>query len=212
VSSFRGFSQRAVDFYAELAADNTREFWAAHKASYETEVRDPMRALVADLEAEFGTAKIFRPHRDTRFSKDKTPYKSGQAALIGDGAGTGYYLQIDARGLTAGGGFRAHSAEQVARYRSAVDDQATGSAVSDIVVGLRAAGFDIEGEAVKTRPRGYDADHPRIDLLRNRSLMVFRAFGTPDWLPTPRALDEVRTTWQQVTPLNTWVAANVGPA
>jgi uncharacterized protein (TIGR02453 family) len=212
VASFRGFSQRAVDFYAELAADNTREFWTAHKAIYETEVRDPMRALAAELEADFGTAKIFRPHRDTRFSTDKTPYKTGQAALIGDGAGVGYYLQIDAGGLTAGGGFRAHSPEQVARYRSAVDEQATGSAVSDIVTGLLADGFDLQGEPVKTKPRGYEADHPRLDLLRNRSLMVFKAFGTPDWLPTPKALDEIRTTWQKVTPLNVWVAANVGSA
>jgi uncharacterized protein (TIGR02453 family) len=212
VSSFRGFSQRAVAFYAELTADNTREYWTAHKAIYEAEVRDPMRALLADLEAEFGPAKIFRPHRDTRFSKDKTPYKTGQAALIGDGAGVGYYLQIDARGLSVGGGFRAHAPEQVTRYRSAVADESTGSAVGDIVAELRAAGFDIEGEPVKTTPRGYAADHPRIELLRCRSLMAVKAFGAPEWLPTPRTRDEVRDTWRLITPLNGCVAANVGSA
>jgi uncharacterized protein (TIGR02453 family) len=212
VSSFRGFSQRAVAFYADLATDNTREFWTAHKGIYEAEVRDPMRALVADLEPEFGPAKIFRPHRDTRFSKDKTPYKSGQAALVGDGAGLGYYLQIDARGLSVGGGFRAHSPEQVARYRNAVNGAATGPAVAEIVADLRAKGFDIEWEPVKTTPRGYAADHPRIDLLRCRSLMAVKAFGAPEWLPTPRTLDEVRDTWRVIAPLNRWVAANVGSA
>jgi uncharacterized protein (TIGR02453 family) len=211
VTTFSGFSERAVVFYAELAANNTRDFWTANKAVYESEVRDPMRALVGELESEFGPAKLFRPHRDTRFSKDKTPYKTGQAALVGEGTGIGYYVSIDARGLTVGGGFRAHSPAQVARYRSAVDDAATGAEVSVLVDGLRANGFDIEGEPLMTKPRGYDADHPRIELLRCRSLMAVRVFGTPGWLAGPRALDEVREAWHHVTPLNEWVAANVGP-
>jgi len=212
MTSFAGFSERAVGFYADLAADNSREFWTANKAVYESEVRDPMRALVEELEGEFGPAKIFRPHRDIRFSNDKTPYKTHQAALAGDGAGTGYYLQLDARGLTAGGGFRAHSPDQTARFRGAVDADATGVALVDIVDSLRANGFDIEGDELKTKPRGFAADHPRIDLLRCRSLMVFRLFGTPAWLSRPAALDEIRSTWRQVTPLNAWVTANVGPA
>ena len=201
MTSFAGFSERAVAFYADLAADNSREFWTANKAVYESEVRDPMRALVEELEGEFGPAKIFRPHRDIRFSNDKTPYKTHQAALAGDGAGTGYYLQLDARGLTVGGGFRAHSPDQTARFRGAVDADATGVALVDIVDALRAKGFDIEGDELKTKPRGFAADHPRIDLLRCRSLMVFRPFGTPAWLGRPAALDEVRGTWRQVTPL-----------
>jgi uncharacterized protein (TIGR02453 family) len=210
--TFPGFSDRAVAFYAELAADNTREFWAAHKAVYESEVRDPMRALVADLESEFGPAKLFRPHRDTRFSADKTPYKTHQAALASDDAGIGYYVQLDARGLTVGGGFRAHSSAQIARFRAAVDDDATGPEVSDLVAELRSTGFDIEGDALKTKPRGYDADHPRIDLLRCRSLMAVRMFGAPAWLASPAALEQVRDAWRSVTPLNRWVAGNVGPA
>jgi len=212
VTTFSGFSDRAVEFYAELAANNTRDFWTANKAVYESEVRDPMRALVGELEAEFGPAKLFRPHRDTRFSKDKTPYKTGQAALVGEGTGIGYYVSVDARGLSVGGGFRAHSPVQVARFRGGVDDAATGPELSDLVAGLRANGFDIEGEELKTKPRGYDADHPRIELLRCRSLMAVRVFGTPGWLAGPKALAEVRDAWRQVTPLNEWVAANVGPA
>jgi uncharacterized protein (TIGR02453 family) len=212
MTSFAGFSERAVAFYAGLAADNSRDFWTANKAVYETEVRDPMRALVADLEGEFGPAKMFRPHRDTRFSKDKTPYKTHQAALVGDGVGTGYYVQMDARGLTAGGGFRAHSPSQTGRLRSSVGADATGVALVAVVDELRARGFDIEGDELKTRPRGFAADHPRIGLLRCRSLMAFKLFGTPAWLGSPAALDEIRSTWRQVTPLNEWVAANVGAA
>jgi uncharacterized protein (TIGR02453 family) len=212
VSTFPGFSDRAVAFYAELAAHNTREFWTANKTVYESEVRDPMRALVAELESEFGPAKVFRPHRDTRFSNDKTPYKTHQAALAGDGAGTGYYVQLDSRGLTVGGGFRAHSPVQTATFRSAVAAEDTGLAMSDLVAGLRANGYDIEGDELKTRPRGIAADHPRLDLLRCRSLMAFQLFGTPAWLGGPSALDAIRNAWRQVTPLNEWVAANVASA
>lgn len=211
MTTFPGFSDRAVAFYAELEDNNTREFWTAHKAVYESEVRDPMRALVADLEPEFGPSKLFRPHRDIRFSNDKTPYKTQQGALAGDGSGVGYYVKLDSGGLTAGGGFRAHSPAQVGRFRGAVDADATGVEVSDLVAGLRADRFDIEGEELKTTPRGYAADHPRIDLLRCRSLMAFKVFGTPTWLASPAALEKVRNAWRQVTPLRVWVADNVGP-
>jgi uncharacterized protein (TIGR02453 family) len=210
--TFAGFSDRAVAFYADLAADNTRGFWTANKAVYDSEVRDPMRALVADLEPEFGPSKMFRPHRDIRFSNDKTPYKTHQSALAGDGSGLGYYVKLDSSGLTAGGGFRAHSPDQVARFRNAVDAEATGVALSGVVARLREDGFHIEGDELKTKPRGYAADHPRIELLRCRSLMAFKMFGTPAWLASPAAFDEVRSAWRKVTPLREWVAANVGPA
>ena len=79
------------------------------------------------------------------------------------------------------------------------------------MTGLRDAGFDIEGEQLKTKPRGYDADHPRIDLLRFKSLMALKRFGAPDWLATPAAADQVRDTWRRLVPLNKWIIANVGP-
>jgi uncharacterized protein (TIGR02453 family) len=212
MARFGGFSNRAVRFYAELEANNTREFWAEHKAVYEGEVRDPMRALVAELEPDFGACTLFRPHRDIRFSKDKSPYKTYQAAFAGISPGIGYYVHLDARGLLAGGGFHAHSSAQVDRYREAVNGEATGSDLSAIVAGLRENSFAVEGEQLKTKPRGYALDHPRIDLLRYKSLMAGKRFGTPAWLGTPKALDEVWNAWQQVRPLNEWITVNVGPA
>ena len=212
MASFSGFSDRAVGFYAALAADNSKEFWTAHKAVYESEVRDPMRALVATLESDFGPVTIFRPYRDTRFSKDKSPYKTYQGAFAGVSPGIGYYLQLDAGGLLAGGGFHAHDSRQVERYRHAVDTDATGRELKGIVAQMRTAGFAFEGEQLKTKPRGYDADHARIDLLRYKSLMAVKTFGNPEWLASSAALDEVRRVWQQVVPLSEWILANVGPA
>jgi len=65
------------------------------------------------------------------------------------------------------------------------------------------------GDAVKTAPRGYAVDHPRIEMLRHKELMVLRDFGAPPWLHTRRALTEVRDTWRAVRPLAEWLEANV---
>ena len=80
--TFDGFPEAALDFYDDLEIDNSKVFWEAHKDTYATAVRAPMTDLMAELADEFGAAKIFRPHRDVRFSKDKTPYKTHQGAFI----------------------------------------------------------------------------------------------------------------------------------
>jgi uncharacterized protein (TIGR02453 family) len=211
VSTFTGFSDRAFEFYDELAANNSKPFWAEHKAVYESEVRDPMRALVTELEPEFGEANLFRPYRDVRFSKDKTPYKTHQGAFVGIAPGIGYYVQVDSEGLLTGGGFHHHASSQVERYRKAVDDQSTGADLAAIVAALRDEGYEVEGEQLKTKPRGYDADHPRIHLLRFKSLMALKRFGAPDWLATPAAVDQVRDAWRRLVPLKEWILLNVGP-
>lgn len=212
MTRFSGFSDRAFEFYDELAANNSRQFWAEHKPVYESEVRDPMRALVTELEREFGEATVFRPHRDVRFSKDKSPYKTHQGAFVAISPGIGYYVHLDAEGLLAGGGFYSHAPTQVERYRTSVDDDVTGAQLEGIVAAVREAGFELDGDRLKTKPRGYDAEHPRIDLLRYKSLTAFKRFSAPSWLATPAAADHVRETWRLLVPLNEWVAANVGPA
>lgn len=212
MTGFSGFPTQALDFYERLEQDNTREFWQANKATYDACVREPMTALLEELAGEFGEGSVFRPHRDIRFSRDKSPYKIYQGAFAALSPGTGYYLHIDAAGLLAGGGFHAHGPAQTQRYRAAVDDRGHGEELVSIVSGLQAAGFEIGGEAVKTSPRGYGADHPRIELLRHKSLTVGRPFGAPDWLSTREALDHVRGAWREVRPLNEWLEENVGAA
>ncbi|MDQ1604749.1 MAG: hypothetical protein QOE01_2594 [Actinomycetota bacterium] len=207
--AFNGFSAQARAFYRRLEADNTREFWTANKAVYETEVREPLEALLADLEPEFGAAKVFRPYRDVRFSRDKTPYKTHQAALVGGGDGMGWYLQLDADGLLVGGGFRAHSSEQLAGFRQGVDDEVYGPELERLLHALDAAGFRREGETLKTAPKGYAADHPRVGLLRHKSLMLVKTFGVPRWLATPAAADRIRESWNALRPLNGWVSKHV---
>lgn len=205
-----GFSSRALAFYEGLEADNSRAYWEDHRTVWEDEVKGPMVALLEALEPDFGPARLFRPNRDIRFSADKSPYKTQIGALVGADKGTGYYVQLSARGLAAGGGFRAHSPAQTARLRAAVDDDRTGAAVVTLLDRLRAGGFEMRGDQVRTTPRGYRADHPRIGTLRFKELMAIRPFGEPDWLGTSRTLDEVRAAWEQVRPLVEWVGEHVG--
>ncbi|TAL12327.1 MAG: DUF2461 family protein, partial [Frankiales bacterium] len=77
---FEGFPEEALVFYEGLEADNTKAYWTDHKALYDRTVKAPMEALLAQLEPEFGPATFFRPYRDVRFSKDKTPYKTHAGA------------------------------------------------------------------------------------------------------------------------------------
>lgn len=209
---FAGFPRWAVTFYQELEEHNTKDFWAEHKDQWERDVRAPLQALVEALEPEFGPAKVFRPHRDIRFSADKSPYKTYQGAIAGQHDGVGYYVQISGEGLVVGGGFRTHSPAQTERFRAAVHSEASGTELERMVADLEAAGFGLEGAALKTRPKGYDADHPRLDLLRRKELMAIKRVGTPAWLSKPAALHQVRESWQQVRPLAAWIAEHVGSA
>lgn len=205
MAHFTGIPFAALDFYEDLEADNSKSFWAAHKSVYNESVRPPMIALTEALSAEFGTAKLFRPYRDVRFGKDKTPYKTHQGAFVGTAPGTGYYAQIGASGLMVAGGFYAASPAQLARLRATIDDDVRGPELEALVARLRAAGMEIGGDVLKTKPRGYEADHPRIELLRHRSLTASVDFGSPDWLETPAALDRVRESWRTLTPLVEWL-------
>lgn len=210
MADFTGFPVWGPQFYAELEHHNTRDFWAANKQRWERDVQGPVRALVTALEPEFGPAVVFRPYRDLRFSRDRSPYKTHQGATAGPAPGLGYYVALDADGLTVGGGFRTRSPAQTDRFRRAVDSDA-GAVLTDVVATLVDQGYVVEGAALKTRPRGYPPDHPRLDLLRRKELMAVTNVGTPEWLPTPDALDRVRRMWRQLRPLAEWVVAHVGP-
>lgn len=212
MTGFAGFPLAGLDFYEDLEADNSKAFWTAHKKIYDESVLAPMKSLVADLEPDFGTAKIFRPYRDVRFAKDKSPYKTAQGAVVRAGAGVGWYVQINAAGLYVGGGFYQGSPDQLAQLRATIDDEVRGPELAAILAKLADAGFTIGGEKLKTKPKGYDADHPRIDLLRHKSITCGREFGAPAWLDTPRTAKEVRAAWETMRPLVEWLAAVVGGA
>ena len=204
--TFEGFPEAALEFYEGLVADNTKAYWTDHRATYDECVRAPMLALLARLEPEFGPAKLFRPYRDVRFSKDKTPYKTHAAAVVEhDGA---LYVQLSAEGLYVGGGYWHTATDQARRLREAVADDVSGRRLDEVLAGL--AGWEVLGERYKRLPKPYGPDHPRADLLHHKSLAAGLAFAPAEWLHTPEAADRVADAWRAVLPLNAWLTRHVG--
>jgi uncharacterized protein (TIGR02453 family) len=207
--SFTGIPTAALDFYEDLEADNSKAFWTAHKHIYDEQVKAPLEALANALEPEFGTPKFFRPYRDVRFSKDKTPYKTHQGLWFAESS---LYLHISAAGLFLAGGYWDTNSAQVERLRRAVADDVAGAELSRIVAGLRRAKLELGGEQITRVPHGYPNDHPRADLLRFKSLTAHREVGCPDWLATKRAHTEIAKIWRRIGPLVSWLDTHVGPA
>jgi uncharacterized protein (TIGR02453 family) len=211
MDTFAGIPAAAPGFYAELEQNNNREWWLENKSRYETLVREPLTAMLALLEPRFGPARIFRPNRDVRFSPDKSPYKTAQGALASFQEGVGYYVQLSADGLLVGGGCHTSSPAQLARFRNSVDATGTGEALERIVRRVSEAGFTVEGERLKTVPRGFPREHPRAELLKYKSLSAGRELGQPDWLSTPAAAEEVARLWEQLRPLVEWEGRHAAP-
>src|SRR5689334_9329647 len=146
--SFEGFPEAALDFYDDLELDNTKSFWEAHKSVYNDAVKKPMLELTAALEDEFGPAKIFRPFRDVRFAKDKSPYKTHQGAYVATGPSTGYYIQVGAAGVFVGAGFYEASSARLAVIRESMVDEAHGGQLVSLLTRLEKAGWKIGGETL----------------------------------------------------------------
>ncbi len=207
---FTGIPPAAFDFYEALAADNTKSWWLAHKPDYDTEVRAPLDALLAELEEEFGHAHLFRPYRDVRFAKDKTPYKDHQGAFVGVEDAMGYYLQISGSGLMVAGGWYSPQGRQIDRFRGVIDGPAGGE-LERLLPTLAPKPYTIDSNSLKTHPRGWPADHPRIELLRMRHLTLSRSYSAAAWMGTREALSRVRKDWRAMRPLVEWLADHVGP-
>lgn len=213
MAEFEGFPVAALDFYDDLEVDNTKSFWEEHRGTYESAVRAPMEALVAALVDEFApdgqSAKIFRPYRDVRFSKDKTPYKTHQGAFVAVAPATGYYVQVGAPGVRTGVGFYHAEPSRLASFRQGIVHRTFGAELERIVADMTARGWEVGGDALKTSPRGFDADHPRIGLLRHRSLTLGRDHGFAPYVHTSELLEKVRDDWRDGRTFVDWVLTHV---
>lgn len=210
--AFSGFTDETFGFYERLQADNSRAFWQANKHAYAAAVRAPLDALLAELDA-YGPFHVFRPYKDVRFSKDKIPYKDHQGAYGESEGGAGFYVQVSSSGLMAATGYYAMATDQLARFREAVDHDARGREIERLVAALSKKGFTAGsiGE-LKTAPRGYPKDHPRIALLRRKGLMVFRSWEPAAWMATRSLVTRVRDAWDAGAEVNAWLDTHVGPS
>jgi len=203
--NFVGWRGDFQGFFLGLRADNSKKYFEAHRRLYEDDVKGPMVALLADLEAEFGAAHLSRPNRDIRFSADKSPYKLNIYADCRKGG----YVALDAVGLVAAGGRYMMDAPQLARFREAIAADRSGKELVRIVAALREKGYDVEGQELKRVPPPYPQDHPRGDLLRHKRLIYWKRWPVQKWIATASTQDRVADVWRDGAKLNSWLATHL---
>jgi len=225
MSEFAGFTPDVFQFLHELDANNSRDWFKANQPRYEASVREPARAFVRavadrlpEISGHFvGNDKkvggsVMRPQRDTRFSKDKTPYKTNLGIHFKHVRGKdvhapGFYLHIHPEEISLGVGLWHPDKDGLAGIRQAIvtrpDDW---TAARDAAVG---AGFKQAGDSLKRAPKGYDADHPLIEDLRRKDHIVSEELDVDDVLG-PEALDFVFERFAATAPFQRFLVEAVG--
>jgi uncharacterized protein (TIGR02453 family) len=190
VERFEGFSDQAIQFFLELQAEQSRTWFKAHQDDFLRLCRRPLELFMTELMERLEPAypgiadaepHFFRIQRDTRFSKDKLPYKTNVAADVAiravhnedDHGVPGIYVSFGLDGEFLGGGAWHMSPETLGRYRAALDDKRVGARIQSEVSKLAGLGFEISAmEKLKRVPPPYAQDHPRAELLKHKGLAL----------------------------------------
>jgi len=197
---FDGFGPEVFWWFDGLERDNSREYFTRTRDLYEREVRGQLEDLLMELGG--GEVKVFRQHRDLRFSRDKRPYKERTYGVAG-----GLYVQLSARGMYVGTGYYRVESDQLERFRAAVADDETGPVLESA---LAKAKLDVAGASLKTAPRGYPRDHPRIELLRRKQLIVGKSLAGDGGIARDPALELARRVRKASAPVGAWLDEHVG--
>jgi uncharacterized protein (TIGR02453 family) len=200
----------AIEFLRELEANNDRDWFKANRARYDAHLLEPARALAENL-AHLGQPHFFRPYNDTRFHA-RPPIKEQLGVAIGYGAAGGFYIELSLDGLLVAAGLHHPASDQIERFRAAIDDSRRAKGFERAVEAASAAGLAVPEPELKRAPRGYPADHPRIDRLRLKELTVYRRHPLEPWLHEPVGDERVRTELEAARPLVAWLSENVGPS
>ncbi len=221
-TTFQGFPKETTQFLTDLAANNNKPWFHEHKEEFERIVMTPAREFVLALgerlrEISPGVVadprvnkSIFRIYRDTRFSKDKTPYKTnlGLWFWVGEGhkfENPGYYFHLDANNLMLAVGLHSFSKPLLQAYRDAVVAPSLGPVLAQVITEVAQQGFRVGERTYKRTPRGYDPEHPNADLLRHSGLTAGKDLGLPAELYTPNIVDYCIAYYQQLHPVVQWL-------
>jgi uncharacterized protein (TIGR02453 family) len=223
--TFEGFPEQGIRFLTELDRNNDRDWFQAHKDEYQQYVLAPTRDFVFALgerlreispgiryDTRASGGSILRIHRDLRFSKDKTPYNPNVRVGFWEGAGKrmenpSFLVRVQPDGVSLYAGIHVFPKPMLKAYREAVIDETLGSELESAMAAVRAAGaYTLGGEHYKRVPRGYDADHPRADLLRYNGLWAHTAQALDaDLITTPKLLDACLEHCRNMAPLHRWL-------
>ncbi|MFC1849367.1 DUF2461 domain-containing protein [candidate division CSSED10-310 bacterium] len=229
---FDGFNEGTVTFFADLLHNNTREWFADHKEDHEDNVVFPARlfieamgerlkeispAIIADPRV---NKSLFRINRDTRFSKDKQPYKTNLAIWFWEGEGkrmecSGFYFHLDADKLMLGTGIYMFEKPYLEEYRKSVIHPTFGPQLADAIEAVEGqvkgtgACALYHGERYKRVPAGYDPKHKYADLLLNKGLTAFVEGPIPKEFYSKSLLDYASTRYKKMAPVHHWLVKMV---
>ena len=202
---FTGFPPEAFTFFANLAKNNNRDWFQARKHVYEQACREPMKALMAAIDPPFGAGWLSRINNDMRFNRDRAPYKTRIEAGV-----KGHYVSVGAQGMYVGTGIYKPEPATLRQLRQAIAADASGRTLQTIVAALRRKGYTVAThESSAKPPRGYDADHPRVELLKMKDIHAGRTFE-PASLTTPKAHAHVKKVMADLKPFSAWLKTHVG--
>jgi len=206
---FTGWPEQAFDVLLYLQGEPSRREREAHRKGREHLVRKPMIALFNDL-ADMNPA--YDDFSVWGFRKTSWWWQH-QGGVIRIARNVEIGLRFDLDGLRIQGAWWYPDPDQLACFRTAVDDEERGGELTRIVESLQDAQYEITGDIMKRPPRGYSADHPRLPLLLRRSLIAARPLGCEDWLHHPDGVDHVHQACKELDPLLAWLAdqVNGGP-
>jgi uncharacterized protein (TIGR02453 family) len=210
----KGIPKTAFTFFAELEANNNKDWWAENKDRYRTQVKIPFEEVLGELGPEFEW-RMYRPHRDSRFAADKAPYKDFIGAVTQVASGNGFFVQISSRGLLVGSGYPMMAPDQLATFRHALNDETSGHLFVKHLQKAEQLGLRITGgryEPLKRNPKGYPPDHPRGTWLRWKGVEIPQRVVTPAWLSSNQAAEKIGTLLRAGEDLIAWLDANVGPS
>lgn len=224
-TKFGGFSQKTVLFFEELSANNQREWFNQHRSDYQQYVMEPAEQLVIEIGnrlTKFSPSivadprinkSIFRINRDTRFSSDKSPYKTHLGILWWEGEAKklecpSFYFHLEPSRCLIGGGIYIFTKPLLEAFRASVLHKKYGPQLQKI---LQQADKDfpssIHSDQYKKVPRGFPSDHPRADLLKFKGMTIGEETKVPSAIFSSKCVDYIIRRFEKMIPLHLWLLA-----
>ena len=222
MSDFQGFPQELISFFEDLKENNSKVWFDNHKQDYEDFVKLPSIEIVISMGEKLKqmaprvnalpqvNKSLFRINRDTRFSKDKSPYKTNLGLWFWEGNRArmecpGFYFHLEDRNLMLGAGHYNFTPEFLQKYREAVVDDKLGPGLRRAVNRVARNGYTIRGLHYKRVPRGFDPEHKRADLLRHNGLSAMYETKLPKEFFSPALVDYVFGHYKNMLPIHKWL-------
>ncbi len=225
---FDGFPKATVKFYRDLSKHNDRPWFNENKPVYQEKVLAPAQDFVLAMGARLkklspnvmadpratGAGSIFRIYRDTRFSRDKSPYKTFLGIFWWEAdrkkmESPGFYFHLEANSLMIAIGHHVFPKEMMVSYRDAVVHAKRGPALARAVKKVATKGYEVGGKHYKKTPRGYDPEHQNAEFLLYTGLWAAEEGKIPKELYSSDLLDYCYARFKDMLPIYRWLAEAV---